>query len=85
MRDWDYWMGRVRRVSREDPVELPDFARWLLNRWNLSASDAGFIGSEYVDEPERIFEEVKELKKRYSEAMKENARLRRGESVGPNR
>ena len=54
-----------------------DANRWLLNRWNLSAADAGFIGSEFVDEPERIFDEVKDLKKQYHEAMIENVKLRR--------
>ena len=52
-------------------------AEGLRKRWNLEASDAGFKGSEYVDEPETVFRRVRDLQSRYHEAMKENVRLRR--------
>lgn len=30
----------------------------LLNRWNKAASHAGICGSEYINDPERVFERV---------------------------
>ena len=34
--------------------------RDLCLRWNKAASDAGFTGSEYIDDPERVFHRVAE-------------------------
>ena len=47
---------RIERIHAEtsDPLER------LRRRWNLAASDAGFKGSEYVDEPEAVFGRVRE-------------------------
>ena len=34
--------------------------RDLCLRWNKAASDAGFTGSEYIDDPERVFQRATE-------------------------
>jgi len=51
-------MGNLsRHYSREH------YQRPLRERWNIAMTDAGFVGSEFIDEPERIGEEIKRLRK----------------------
>jgi hypothetical protein len=59
-------------------IDDQEKCRRLVNRWNLAASHAGYKGSEYVDEPEHVFEEVKDLKDKFGHTMKERTELRRG-------
>lgn len=49
----------------------------LPERWNKAAADAGYCGSEYVDEPERVFDRVKMLQGRERELIRELVLLRR--------
>jgi len=51
----------------------------LEHRWNLAASHAGFIGSEYVNEPEYIFKIVKERMIELHDAKKVIFKLRKAE------
>lgn len=53
----------------------------LADRWNKAASAASFCGSEYIDEPERVFERVTQSRTAQMEALRrakaEDALLRR--------
>lgn len=55
--------------------EMTDMER----RWNKAAGFCGYAGSEYHNEPERIFREVRELRNEMHRLRVENVRLRRGE------
>jgi len=49
------------RLSEDQKANAKAAGRTELeHRWNLAASKAGFIGSEYVNEPEYIFNIVHE-------------------------
>jgi hypothetical protein len=50
-------------------------------RWNKAATDAGFVGSEWIDDPERIFRKVKEMRHDLLQAKITIVRLRREEAV----
>lgn len=34
----------------------------LTERWNIAMSRAGFAGSEFIDEPERIAEDIRRMR-----------------------
>lgn len=46
----------------------------LEHRWNLAATRAGFAGSEFIDEPERVFAEVQ---RRHDSLWRQVKKLRR--------
>lgn len=50
----------------------------LEHRWNVEAARAGFAGSEYIDDPERVFARVRQERELAAKWRSELARLRRG-------
>lgn len=53
-----------------------DEAIWLLNRWNLAASHAGFTGPEYINDPELVFDRVSDRLLRLGQLFMERGRMR---------
>lgn len=59
----------------EKARKLCDKQAALLLRWNKAAAHAGMAGSEYVDDPERVFERV------IASRTSLHSMLRRAESI----
>lgn len=49
----------------------------LEHRWNVAMSDAGFAGSEYIDEPETVAERIKDVKNKKNIAIRKVGQLTR--------
>lgn len=49
----------------------------LEHRWNVAMTDAGFAGSEYIDEPETVAERMKQLRTQRHRAVRKVGQLTR--------
>jgi hypothetical protein len=52
--------------------------RELCQRWNVAASGVGICGSEYVDDPERVFEAVRSSREILTQALLRARRNQKG-------
>lgn len=63
------------RVTSNRPQRTPE--QELLYRWARAACSVGICGSEYHNDPERVFARVAEVMGKYRTAKIENVRLKR--------
>ena len=53
------------------------YKKTLEQRWNVAMTAAGFVGSEWIDEPERIAQVIRDQKDELMRLRKEVVLLRR--------